>query len=124
MTSSYSMEGLDLRLKDGVIELRTQGVRLAGAEQTPAHIFSRIAKQIDSTLILYDVRDATYELSELEIEERYRFVARIFKGYRIAYVIRREQSALAQKACDAHARLGDAASCFTSLNAARRWLQR
>ena len=124
MTSSYSMEGMDLRLKDGVIELRTQGVRVAGAEKTPAHIFSRIANQIDSSLILYDLRDATYDLSELELEERYRFVARIFKGYRVAYVIHKDQTALAQKACEAHARLGDAASHFTSLGAARRWLKR
>ena len=122
MSSSYSMEGVDLQLNDGVIELRAQGERKAGSERAPASAFTIIAKQLRSRLVLYDIRDADYDLTAMEWEERTRFVARLFKGYRVAYVIRSEQHAEANLACEAHARNGDPARAFTSKSPARDWL--
>jgi len=124
MSSNYSMEGFDLQFNDGVIELRAQGERKAGSEHAPASAFASIAKQLDSNLILYDVRDADYRLSPMEWEERARFVARVFKGYRVAYIIRAEQHEAANLACEAHARNGDEARVYTSRDTARDWLTR
>lgn len=124
LRSSFSMQGFDLHLRNGVIELRAQGERMAGDERAPAAAFTSIAAKLDSRLILYDVRDANYRLSELEWDERLRFVARLFSGYRTAYIIRADQKTAASRACKAHARNGDKAKAFSSKGTARDWLVR
>ncbi len=116
------MQGFDLKLLKGVIELRAQGNRKAGTEHGPARAFASIAATIDSKLILYDVRDANYQLSELQMEERARFIARLFNGYRIAYVLRVEQLEFGRLICRAHHRNGDQAKTFSSKSAATGWL--
>lgn len=96
MSSSYSMEGFELQLNNGVIELRAQGLREAGGERAPASAFNAIATEGNSSHVLYDLRDADYHLSAMEWEERARFVARLFKGYRVAYIIRADQQEAAR----------------------------
>ncbi|WP_143742896.1 hypothetical protein [Maricaulis sp. W15] len=123
MNNNYSMRGFELKLVNNVIELRAEGERVAGAERAPASAFTSIAAKIDSHLILYDIRSADYKLGELDWEERFRFVARLFKGYRIAYVVRKEQRDIARGACRAHARNGDKADVFTSKTRALDWLK-
>ena len=123
MTPNYSMNGFSLTLVDGVIELYADGEQGRGDEVAPARAFSALSPRIESRLILNDVRSAVFSLSDLEWEERMRFVARSFQGYRMAYVIRPDQTETAEKFVAAHARLGDEAACFRSKAKARAWLK-
>ena len=124
MKNSYSMQGFDLTVGNNLIEMRAQGDRASGAEISPARIFASISAKVTTQLILYDIRDSDYQLTELEWEERGRFVARLFKGFQIAYVIRNDQREQARLICRAHARNGDEADYFTSKTKARNWLLR
>lgn len=123
VAANYSMQGFSLSVADGIIELHSDGELGSGSEQAPARAFSTIAEQIDSRLILNDVRSAVLTLSEMEWAERMRFVARTFQGYRVAYVIRPDQAERAGGFVEAHARLGDTAACFRSKARARAWLK-
>ena len=122
MKRTYSMQGFELRLVGGVIELRAQGERTVGDELAPARVFSSMARHLSSRLILYDIRDADYRLDARQWEERFRFVARLFKGYRIAYVTRADQAETARQSRRAHARNGDKADVFNSRDKAHAWL--
>jgi len=123
VAANYSMEGFSLSVVDGIIELYSDGELGSGSEQAPARAFSTIADNIRSRLLLNDVRSAVMTLSEMEWQERMRFVARTFQGYKIAYVIRPDQADRAQGFVEAHARLGDTAACFKSKASARAWLK-
>jgi hypothetical protein len=121
--TTYSMEGFTLRLVDGIIELHTDGEQGPGTEDAHARAFSAIADKLHSRLVMYDIRSASFVLSDIERAERTRFVARIATGYRIAYVVRPDQMEAAEEFVTAHRRLGDAAACFTSKSKARDWLK-
>lgn len=123
MAANYSMQGFSLSVVDGIIELYSDGELGRGSEQAPARAFGTFADHIESRLILHDVRSAVLSLSEMEWEERMRFIARTCQGYRIAYVIRPDQAERAQGFVEAHARLGDTAACFKSKASARAWLK-
>lgn len=124
MTANYSIDGFSLRLADGIIELRADGDHHsgAGAAREPEKAFASIAPHLASRSVLYDVRNARYEFSELEWEEVLRRAARILHGYRTAYVVRSDQVPTAQRMIAAHARLGDEAACFRTTAEARDWL--
>ena len=123
MAANYSMQGFSLSVVDGIIELHSDGELGSGSEQAPARAFSTIADNIRSRLLLNDVRSAVMTLSEMEWQERMRFTARTFQGYKIAYVVRPDQADRAQGFVEAHARLGDTAACFKSKASARAWLK-
>jgi len=123
VAANYSMQGFSLSVVDGIIELHSDGELGSGSEQAPARAFGTIAENIDSRLILNDVRSAVMTLSDIEWEERMRFIARALQGYRVAYVIRPDQARRAQGFVEAHARLGDTAECFKSKAKARAWLK-
>lgn len=124
MPANYSIDGFSLRLADGIIELRAEGDHGTGssAAREPANAFTAIAPHLASRNVLYDVRNARYDFSDLEWEELLRHTARILKGYRTAYVVRSDQVPTANRLLAAHARLGDEAACFRTTAEARDWL--
>ena len=123
MGTNYSMQGFSLSVVDGIIELHTDGEQDSGSEQAPIRAFSTLAENITSRLILNDVRSAVMSLSDIEWEERMRFIARALQGYRVAYVIRPDQERTTRGFIEAHARLGDTAEYFKSKAKARAWLK-
>lgn len=124
MAQAYSMEGFEIRIDGGVLEMRTEGTRTAGMGNDPARSFESFLANSDIFGVLFDVRGAVYEFSDLEWEERARTIARVCQPFPTAIVSRPDQDAAARRIQELLELRGGTGLTCRSRQVARDWLQK
>lgn len=128
MSPTYSMDGFELSQRDGIIEIRTWGERPADQLGQTSRLFEALTAPPPAggpvAGVLYDARDSQYDLSEVEMQQRVRTIARQLGPFRVACIIRPEQEELFQQFRKVHAGHGHTASAFASIEDGRDWLKR
>ncbi|BDX00401.1 hypothetical protein [Maricaulis maris] len=123
MAQAYSMEGFEIRIDGGVLEMRTEGTRKPEMGSDPGRSFESFLANSDISGVLFDVRGAQYEFSDLEWEERARTISRVCQSFPTAIVSRPDQDAATRRVLDLlELRGGTGLSC-RSRQVARDWLQ-
>lgn len=122
MAQAYSMEGFEIRVDGGVLEMRTEGVRTAAMGRDPGRSFATFLANSKVTAIVYDIRGATYEFTPTAWEERARVLARLCNPYPTALVARPDQDAQIFRIVELINQRGGIGLACRSREAARSWL--
>lgn len=122
MVQAYSMEGFELRVDRGILEMRTEGERSAGKGRDVARAFRHFLDSKPVRAVLFDVRGARYTLNDREWEERAHGIARLCRVLPIAIIDREDQTGQTRRVLDIHREMGGTGEAFRSRTAARRWL--
>jgi hypothetical protein len=123
MVQAYSMEGFDLRIDSGILEMRTEGERTVGKGRDVARAFEHFLASRPVRAVMFDVRGAQYALDDREWEERAHGIARLCRALPIAIIDREDQSAQTRRVIELHARMDGTSQSFRSRAAARKWLR-
>jgi hypothetical protein len=123
MAANLSMDGFEIRIKDGILEMRTEGMRTAGMGLDPERAFKSLVRLHPIEAILFDVRQAHYVLDDLAWSERARIVARMCKSYTTAFICRPDQVDQTRIVLDFHTEFGGRSDQFRSRKMARDWIR-
>jgi len=121
MVRTISMEGLDIFIDGPVIEMRTHGIRRADSNRDSTRLFAMVRTD-EIKGVIFDGRDAIYQLSPVELEERCRLVARMCQGRTVAYVAKPEQDDQVKQVVIVHQEMGSECQVFRSKAKARLWM--
>jgi hypothetical protein len=122
MATSLSMDGFEIRIKDQILEMRTEGLRTAGTGTDPARAFQSMVSSHNIKAVLFDIREAHYVLNEQAWAERARIVARLCKGFTTAFICRSDQTEQTKSVLGFHRDFGGTSEQFRSRALARDWL--
>ena len=122
MAANYAMPGFEIRVKDGILELRTDGERTEENGQDTERAFGSLVAHAQPDALLFDVREATYTLSPSRWKERAAVVARMTRDYPLAIVIRDDQLVLNNEVITRLREMGGTGKTFTTRTEARAWL--
>lgn len=122
MAAQLSMDGFEIRIKDKILEMRTEGMRTAGMGQDPERAFESLTRAAEVEAVLFDVRAAHYLLDDVAWEQRARVIARMCRNYTCALITRPDQAHQMTRLMALHADFGGESESFRSRTEAREWL--
>ena len=123
MAAQVSMDGFEIRIKDQILEMRTEGMRTASMGRDPERVFESLTRSAPVKAVLFDVREAHYVLDATKWEERARVVARMCRDFTCAFIIRPDQTEQVEVLTALHRGYGAVSAHFRSRSQARVWLK-
>lgn len=122
MSANYAMPGFEIRVKDGVLEMRTEGERTQDNGRDTEQAFISLLRHARPKALVFDVRGADYTLSSIAWRERVRSVAKTTRDYPLALIGRSAQMQQCRDIVTAHRQMGGLSDSFTSRRDALRWI--
>ena len=122
MARIYAMAGFEISVDHGVLIMRTQGVRKSEHGKDAGRLFD-LMENPEVHGVMFDIRDADYQLSPLEWKERCLEIARQCRGRKVAVVQRDEQAEMTAECRVTLQQKGLECEAFASKARAMEWLQ-
>ena len=122
MSRFFAIEGLEIQLADGVMEITVTGERLPESHNQSAKLVALMMREETVEGVLRDIRDASFPLTDTELELRAAPLARTIGARPVACVSRPDQEKeyeIFRAACAAH---GAEVRAFRFIGDARDWL--
>ena len=123
MAHAYSTEGFDILIEDGILEMRTEGVRTERAGADPQRAFESLLASAPVRGILFDVRGANYDIDDVSWEARARTISRLCRDYPVGLVARPDQDDQIASIQLYHRERSGQSRTFRSRREARDWLR-
>jgi hypothetical protein len=123
VAQAYSMQGFDITVDDGILEMRTEGKRTSATGPDAGRTFENFLRSSSVRAVIFDVRGADYAMNDREWEERARTVARVCRDYLVAIIDREDQSRHSARVLELHESMGGRGRPFRSRAQARAWLR-
>lgn len=113
-----------MRFDAGVLEIAVSGERLPESAPQSANMVGLMVRSNPVEGALSDIRDASFPLTDLEVEERAAIMARQMAGLPVASVSRKDQAREVNLFTKAFERQGAEVRDFHYVSEARDWLRR
>jgi hypothetical protein len=120
---TYSTSQFEIRIKDGLLEMRTDGVRTSGMGTEPQRALDSLLRGAPVDAVAFDIRASEFRISDTELESRVREIGRQFRGLPLAFIGRRDQQAQIRLAAAVIGQMNGTARAFISRDKAHAWLR-
>ena len=121
MPHHISLDGIDITVEGQVLEMRAQGVRNVENGLDGARLFALMENE-NIRAVMFDSRQADYQLTPPEAQERARLVARMSRGRIVAHIIRKDQEEQFEPLLLSHRDMGSDCRSFRSRSKGRAWI--
>lgn len=120
---TYSTSQFEIRIKDGLLEMRTDGLRTSGMGAEPQRALDSLLRSAPVDAVAFDIRASDFRISDTELECRVREIGRQFRGLPLAFIGRRDQQAQIRLAAAVIGQMNGTARAFISRDKAHAWLR-
>ncbi len=120
---TYSTSQFEIRIADGLLEMRTQGERTAAMGAEPELALDRLLASAPVRAIAFDIRASDFRLSAVQVETRIRQIGRQCRGLPIAFIGRADQHEQTRLAVRVIGQMDGNARGFRSRDEAQAWLR-
>lgn len=119
----YSTSQFEIRITDGLLEMRTEGARTSQMGAAPARAMDSLMKSAPVAVVAFDIRASDFRISNLEMESRIRQIGRQCRGLPIAFIGRGDQQGQISLAVRVIGQMDGTARGFQSRDKAHAWLR-
>jgi len=119
---TYSTSTFEVRIDDGLLEMRTEGVRTSKHGREAERTFESLFKSAPVTAVAFDIRASNYAITAVELESRIRQIGRQCRNIPLAFIGRDDQAEQIRLAVSTIERMHGTARGFRSRDKARAWL--
>lgn len=120
---TYSTSQFEIRIKDGLLEMRIEGIRTPGMSADAARAFESLFRSAPVTAVAFDIRAIDLRISRVDLESRSRHFARQCRGLPVAMIGRGDQQEQMRIAIGVVDRMNGTARAFRSREKAHAWLR-
>lgn len=121
---TYSTGIFEIRISDGLLEVRVEGVRTPQMNGEADRAFNSLFNAASVSAIAFDIRACDYALSPIELESRVRQIGRQCCGIPLAFIGRDSQQGQIRRAVNAIESMHGIARGFRCRRQAQTWLKR
>lgn len=121
--TQFAMPGCEIRVRKKILEMRFDGERREMDGVEPERALVSIMRHAQPKGMMFDVREAHYDLPPSRWRERAKVVARITRDYPLAIVCRNDQRTQNRVILAAQREMGGTSEAFSSRTAAQDWLK-
>ena len=120
---TYSTSQFEIRIQDGLLEMRTEGLRTSAMGAEPELAFDSLFASAPVRAVAFDIRASDFRLSAVQLETRIRQIGRQCRGLPIAFIGRVDQQEQIRVAVTVIGQMDGNARSFRSRNKAHAWLR-
>lgn len=120
---TYSTAQFEIRIADGLLEMRTEGIRVSQMGAEPQRAMDSLLKTATVRAVAIDIRASDFRITDVELESRVRQIGRQCRGLPIAFIGRDDQSGQIRVALGAIGQMNGVARGFRSRDQAQAWLR-
>ncbi|WP_417469696.1 hypothetical protein [Maricaulis sp.] len=119
----YSTTEFEIRIRDGLLEMRSEGTRVSQTGSDGERAFSSLLRGESIEMIAFDIRAADFRFSSVELESRIRYIGRQCRGIPLAFIGRGDQRGQVRAAVQTIEKMDGTARGFQSRQQALAWLK-
>ncbi|WP_339743209.1 hypothetical protein [uncultured Maricaulis sp.] len=120
---TYSTAQFEIRIADGLLEMRTEGLRTPDMGAEPQRAMESLFKDVSVRAVAFDIRASDFRITNVELESRVRQIGRQCRGLPIAFISRDDQKDQIRIALGAIGQMNGIARGFRSRDKAHAWLR-
>ncbi|WP_417482803.1 hypothetical protein [Maricaulis sp.] len=119
---TYSTSEFEIRIKDGLLEMRSEGTRVSQTGSDGERAFNSLLRSESIEIASFDIRSADFRFTSVELESRIRYIGRQCRGIPLAFIGRSDQQDQVRAAVRAIEKMDGVARGFRSREKALAWL--
>lgn len=120
---TYSTSQFEIRIKNGLLEMRTEGLRTAAMGAEPEQALDSLLASAPVRAVSFDVRASDFRVSAVQLACRVRHIGRQCRGLPIAFIGRVDQEEQIRLAVTEVEAMNGTARGFRSRSKAHAWLR-
>ena len=120
---TYSTSEFEIRIDDGLLEMRSEGKRMPQTGSDGERAFNSLLQSESIQLAAFDIRAADFDFSKVELESRIRHIGRQCRGIPLAFIGRGDQQDQLRAALHVINQMDGIARTFRSRGQALAWLR-
>lgn len=120
---TYSTSEFEIRIDDGLLEMRSEGARVSKSGSDGERAFNSLMQSEPIRLAAFDIRAADFNFSKIELEMRIRHIGRLCRDIPLALIGRGDQQDQLHIALNVIGQMGGNARAFRSRGQAIAWLR-